>query len=164
LGPRAAWRLEYLGFAQVFDYTAGKADWLAAGLPGAGQFATTPHIGDLARWDVPTCSLADRIGDANERARASGWETCVVVNAERVVLGLLGKRALDADPATPVEQIMDPSPSTFRPNVSLEEMAHYVREHDLTRVWITTWEGTLVGLLERATPEYHLTVGKVAPR
>ena len=65
------------------------------------------------------------------------------------MLGLLGKRALQANPATPVEQVMDPGPSTFRPNVSLEEMADYLREHQLTRAWVTTSDGKLVGLLER---------------
>ena len=33
MSPRAAWRLESLGFARVYDYVAGKADWMAAGLP-----------------------------------------------------------------------------------------------------------------------------------
>ncbi|MDP9404293.1 MAG: rhodanese-like domain-containing protein [Actinomycetota bacterium] len=33
MSPRAAWRLEHLGFAQVYDYVAGKVDWMAAGLP-----------------------------------------------------------------------------------------------------------------------------------
>ena len=76
------------------------------------------------------------------------------------MLGLLGKQALDADPATPVEQIMDPGPSTFRPNVSLEEMAHYMQEHQLTRAWVTTSDGKLVGLLERDVLEHHLTTGR----
>ena len=32
MSPRAAWRLESLGFSHVYDYVAGKIDWLAAGL------------------------------------------------------------------------------------------------------------------------------------
>jgi hypothetical protein len=35
----AAWRLESLGFAQVYRYTPGKADWLANELPVEGQQA-----------------------------------------------------------------------------------------------------------------------------
>lgn len=31
--PRAAAKLEELGFTRVFDYEAGKEDWRAAGLP-----------------------------------------------------------------------------------------------------------------------------------
>jgi Mg/Co/Ni transporter MgtE len=105
---------------------------------------------------VATCGPADRVGDACERARATGWEACVVVNEARVMLGLLGKRALEVDPTTPVEQAMDPGPSTFRPNVSLEEMGDYLREHQLTRAWVTTSDGKLVGLLERDLLEQRL--------
>jgi len=32
MSPRAASRLESLGFRDVYDYAAGKADWFAAGL------------------------------------------------------------------------------------------------------------------------------------
>src|SRR5438093_12548462 len=32
LSPRAAWRLEQLGFVDVADYAGGKMDWLARGL------------------------------------------------------------------------------------------------------------------------------------
>jgi hypothetical protein len=41
MSPRAAWRLEASGFSPVYDYTAGKADWLAADLPfeGTAQLA-----------------------------------------------------------------------------------------------------------------------------
>ena len=41
MSPRAAWRLEAAGFGPVYDYVAGKADWLAAHLPfvGTGQLA-----------------------------------------------------------------------------------------------------------------------------
>ena len=33
MSPRAAWRLEGLGFERVYDYVPGKADWFASGLP-----------------------------------------------------------------------------------------------------------------------------------
>src|SRR5712691_518454 len=33
MSPRAAWRLERLGFTPVYDYALGKVDWMAAGLP-----------------------------------------------------------------------------------------------------------------------------------
>src|SRR5690348_9140736 len=41
MSPRAAWRLEAAGFGPVYDYAAGKADWLAADLPfeGSAQLA-----------------------------------------------------------------------------------------------------------------------------
>ncbi len=48
MSPRAAWRLETLGFAQVFDYADDKLDWMAAGLSTEGTNATKPRAGDVA--------------------------------------------------------------------------------------------------------------------
>ena len=87
MSPRAAWRLESLGFTQVYDYAAGEADWFANGLPREGRDASIPRVGDVADREVPTCQLDDHIGDVRERVRATGWDTCLVVNDERVVLG-----------------------------------------------------------------------------
>jgi 3-mercaptopyruvate sulfurtransferase SseA len=87
MSPRAAWRLESLGFTEVYDYAAGKEDWLAWGLPREGRTAQVPTVGEVARRDVPTCGLADRVADAKARAQAAGYDACVVVNARRVVLG-----------------------------------------------------------------------------
>ncbi len=80
MSPRAAWRLESLGFGQVYDYTAGKLDWMAAGLPTAGTNAGRPQAGDLARKDPPTCGLNERLGEVRDRVRARGWDVAVVVN------------------------------------------------------------------------------------
>ena len=42
MSPRAAWRLDSLGFQQVYDYVAGEADWFASGLPREGRDAAIP--------------------------------------------------------------------------------------------------------------------------
>jgi rhodanese-related sulfurtransferase len=149
LSPRAAWRLEAMGFQQVYDYENGKVDWMAAGLPTEGTNANKPRAGDVARRDVPTSGLDERLGDVEKRVRAAGWDACVVVNPERVVLGLLRARELEADPDLRIEQAMRPGPSTFRPYVSIEEMAKFMTEHDLENSPITTADGRLVGLLIR---------------
>ena len=39
LSARAAWRLESMGFQEVYRYTPGKADWLAAGWETQGTQA-----------------------------------------------------------------------------------------------------------------------------
>src|SRR6266540_3336835 len=78
-----------MGFGQVYDYTAGKLDWLAAGLATEGSNALRPRAGDVARREVPTCGLDQRLGEVAQRVGAAGWDACVVVNHERVVLGLL---------------------------------------------------------------------------
>jgi Mg/Co/Ni transporter MgtE len=73
----------------------------------------------------------------------------VVVNEQRIVLGLLCERQLQADPDARVEDIMECGPSTFRPSVPLDEMREYFRTHDLESAPITTPDGILLGLLRR---------------
>jgi Mg/Co/Ni transporter MgtE len=128
---------------------AGELDWLAAGLPTEGRNAELPRAGDVARPDVPTCRLDEPIGQVRERVRAAGWDACVVVNEERVVLGLLRTGELELGRDEPVEQVMRPGPSTFRPHVPIEELAHHLIHHDVPSSPVTTSDGRLVGLLRR---------------
>jgi CBS domain-containing protein len=138
-----------MGFTQVHDYVAGKLDWLAAGGPIEGTGATQPRAAGVARADVPTCGLDERLGAVRERVKAAGWDACVVVNSERVVLGLLRAEELDGDPGSRIEQAMRPGPSTFRPHVPIAELAHFLVDHDVPNAPITTSDGRLVGLLRR---------------
>jgi Mg/Co/Ni transporter MgtE len=136
-----------MGFTEVSDYVGGKLDWMAAGLPTEGTNAQRPRAGAVARGDAPTCRLDETLGPVRERVRAAGWKACVVVNGERVVLGLLREEELEGDPDQRIEQAMRPGPSTFRPFVLAEELAHYMAEHELPNAPITTSDGRLVGLL-----------------
>jgi CBS domain-containing protein len=103
----------------------------------------------VARKDVPTCSLDERIEEARERARTGSWDACVVVNDERIVLGLLREKELGTGSEEPVELVMRPGPSTFRPHVGIVAMAQYMIDHDVPNAPITTSDGRLVGLLLR---------------
>ena len=153
MSARAAWRLESLGFSQVFRYTAGKMDWLARGLPREGKSATMVHAGDLARQDVPTCQLTERIGVVRDRVQAVGWDTCVVVNDERAVLGLLRGEELDANPEHVVEAVMQCGPRAYRANVLPQDTMDFMRKHKLDNVLVTSPDGQLIGLLKRADAE-----------
>jgi CBS domain-containing protein len=147
MSPRAAWRLETLGFTQVFDYADGKLDWMAAGLSTEGTNAAKPRSGDLARNDTPTCRLNDRLAEVRDRVRGLGWDAVVVVNDERIVLGLLRSKELDSEGDQLIEQVMRPGPSTFRPFTPIAEMTKFLQEHKLDSSPITTSDGRLVGLL-----------------
>jgi Mg/Co/Ni transporter MgtE len=128
---------------------AGELDWLAAGLPTEGRNASRPRAGEVARRDVPTCRLDESIGEVRARVRAAGWDACVVVNDERVVLGLLRAKELRRGQDESIERVMRPGPSTFRPHVPIEELAHHMIHHDLPTSPVTTSDGRLVGLLRR---------------
>jgi Mg/Co/Ni transporter MgtE len=139
----------------VIDYVPGKTAWYEENQPREGKSVDEIWIGDVAGSDVPTCRLTETIGDI--RRRTAGWETCVVVDPERVVLGLLRKKELDADPQTRAEQVMRPGPKTFRPNVTLQELLKSMRDHEIqTNSLVTTGGGRLLGVISRADAEATL--------
>jgi hypothetical protein len=106
MSPRAAWRLESIGFAKVYDYVAGKAEWGSFGLPLAGTRGSETRVGAHVRSDVTTCRLDEQLADVGTRVRAAGSDTCLVVNDEDVVLGRLGRAALAGGDDVSVEQAM----------------------------------------------------------
>lgn len=122
---------------------------MGAGLPTEGTNTQRPRLVDVVRRDVPTCSLGERLGDVRDRATAAGWDACVVVSQERVVLGLLRADELQADPELLVERAMRPGPSTYRPFVSVAEMRSTMIERNLESSPVTTSDGKLVGLVRK---------------
>jgi rhodanese-related sulfurtransferase len=150
LSPRAARRLELLGFTDVYDYMVGKAAWLADGLPFEGERGPGTRIGSIARDDVPTVHARATLADA---AKAFGEDNtegiAVVVDDDRVVMGVLRREALGLDPQSLVLDAAQPGPSTFRPSLPIEEMADHFRRHDLARALVTTLEGRWIGMVRR---------------
>ena len=153
MSPRAAWRLESLGFEQVYDYEAGKADWGSAGLALEGESPSEKRVGGYVRTDVPTCRLDERLRDVQKRVDKSEWGWCFVVNEERVVLGRLGRAALRSNDDVSVEEAMTPGPSTIRPSARLEAIVERMRRQNLTSLPVTTSDGRLVGVLLRERAE-----------
>ena len=125
----------------MYDYTAGKSDWMAAGLPTEGEAAGRPTAATVARRDVPMCHLEESLRDVRERVRAAGWDTCVVVNEERIVMGLLRAEQLGREEDLTAESAMRPGPSTFRPHVPIAEMAEVMAQHALPNAPVTTLTG-----------------------
>lgn len=148
MSPRAACRLDQLGY-DVADYAAGKADWAAADLPLEPGEDGPSTIGEICRRDVPTCDVDDRIGDVAAAVSGSGFDTCLVVAADRCVVGRLFRSELRGDPQVRAGDVMRPGPSTFRPSVPIPEMLAYMRNHELRTAPVTTGDGSLVGLLLR---------------
>jgi predicted transcriptional regulator len=128
---------------------------MGAGLPTEGTNTQRPRLVDVVRRDVPTCSLGERLGDVRDRVTAAGWDACVVVSPQRVVLGLLRASELEADPALLVERVMRPGPSTYRPFVSVAEMRRTMIERNLENSPVTTSDGKLVGLVRKQDVGIH---------
>ena len=147
MSPRAASRLESIGFERGYDYVAGKADWGSAGLPLEGAEGRETRAGAHLRTDVPTCRLDDRLREVCERLDESGWDTCFVVDEQSVVLGRLGRRVIRGREDVTAEQAMTPGPSTIRPSARLDAIIERMRRQNLTNLPVTTSDGRLLGLL-----------------
>ena len=148
-------RLESLGFSQVYRYVPGKLDWFAYGFPMQGEFAALPKAGDVLRPDVPTCRLTDRVGEVHQHCQSAGWKVCLVVNELKVVLGRL-RRKPGVAPNTPVEDVMENGPSTFRPDVFLATLVKRMQDKKVGSVVITNSDGVLMGILYRKDAEQRL--------
>ncbi len=105
------------------------------------------------RAEVPTCHLEENLDEVRRRVREAGWDTCFVVDDDRVVLGRLGRTAIQRDTNGSVEEAMSAGPSTIRPSARIEAIVERMREKNLTSLPVTTSDGRLVGLLSREDAE-----------
>ena len=78
LSPRAACRLDTLGFEHVYDDMPSKVDWMARGLPLDGTKASEPRTIDYARHDVITCRLTEPIRQVAPRIADSPYGFALV--------------------------------------------------------------------------------------
>jgi CBS domain-containing protein len=82
--------------------------------------------------------------------REAGESWAVVVNEERVVLGLLREKHLSGEPSATVQDVMQAGPTTFRPDAEVEAVAERMARRRVDRVLVTNSDGRLVGSLYRA--------------
>jgi hypothetical protein len=136
---------------EVYRYTAGKLDWLAADLPVEGAKAGAPRIARWAHTDVPTCGLDDSIDLVQRRARAGGWDIAVVLNAARVVLGVWQDDNSAPPAGVTAAAVMRPAPVTVRPHLPPDDVPEAARKQD--GFLVTTSDGVLIGLVRSADLE-----------
>ena len=138
LSPRAAWRLERFGF-DVYDYAAGKVDWLAAGLPTTGAEAPPRRAIDVADRDPATCEPDSAVADLPSHS-----DVVVVLNKDGIVLGRVRLPVEGAAGAT-VGEVMEPGPGTVRAHEPLDDLLDRMGRRHVTQVIVTTPEGRLLG-------------------
>jgi CBS domain-containing protein len=150
MSSRAACRLEQLGLPDVYDFAAGKAAWMAAGLPIEGSRAGD-RAGQIAHLDVPVCGVHDTLRDVPEDARE--WGVCVVRDANGCVLGAVPVGKLALGPATVVADVMERAPATIRPSMPRDELRSRFTRSGESHFIVTTLAGRLVGLVTREDVE-----------
>lgn len=145
MSPRAAWRLERLGFSEVYDYVAGKVDWMATGLPTV-RAEPTSRVIDAVSNDFPTCRQDDDAEAVLQQLRSSGSSYAVVVNNERIILGKVRLKALE-EADGPVEEVMEPGPATVRAHDDLQSTLDRIRRRKVSELLVSTPDGRLIGAI-----------------
>jgi CBS domain-containing protein len=149
MSPRAACRLATLGY-DVYDYAAGKVDWIAHGLPIEGTAAERRTALSLARDDVAVCALDDHATDVARQIDASPYGFALVLSTEEVVLGRVRRSRLNGgDSGAHAEAVMEPGPSTIRPHLTVEELVARLGRSDVRTLIVTDPEGKLLGVVRR---------------
>lgn len=148
MAPRAAARLETFGFDKVYEYKAGKQDWLAAGCPSEGRRAGEPTIAAVVRRDVPRFGLNDRAGTIRDSLESGGWEWAAIVNRDGLLLGRVRLRDIRAADVS-ASSLMEEGPSTYRPNVELDELLQRMHDRHFDAAFVTDPDGRLWGLVSR---------------
>ena len=146
MSPRAAWRLEVLGFAQVFDYLTGKVDWRAAGLPTRGT-GVRGRVLQVIEVGVPTCRPNGPIREAVDHAIQQGWDMSIAINQDRIVQGRVRLARLGPHPEGTVADHMDPGPATIRADADLMEMRQRMTDRHVSSLIVSTPEGRLLGAI-----------------
>jgi CBS domain-containing protein len=103
----------------------------------------------VARTDAANCRLTDPAEDIGERIAQSPYPFALVLSDSGVLLGRVAKSDLKSGAEGPVEQVMDPGPSTVRPHKTAESIAHDLSERNLRWAIVTSPEGELIGVASR---------------
>lgn len=148
MSPRAAWRLEQLGFGDVYDYVPGKMDWIAFDLPYEGEAVL---VGSAVDRDVPTCRLDDQVG--------SLAVPCIVVGGGGVVMGMIDDHARAEHPDATAGAAMRFGVTTVRPSEDLAALVGRMEARGVETIVVTRQDGFLVGLLRRSEAAHHLHGG-----
>ena len=143
MSPRAAWRLERLGF-DVSDYAAGKVDWIAAGLPTVRQAPAPPRAIQAADPNPPTCAPETPVSALPDAS-------VLVLNDHSIVLGHVPAGARSGLHKT-AEEIMEPGPTTVRAHEPLDELLTRMTRRHVQEIVVTTPEGRLLGVVRRPRP------------
>jgi CBS domain-containing protein len=107
--------------------------------------------------DAPTCRLDDPVTTALLAMAAGGWSWCAVLNSEGIVLGRLRRTDAETAPTRAVAvDVMEEGPSTYRPDVPLEELVEAMKSGSFELAIVSDPDGRWRGLVSRQDAEAKL--------
>jgi CBS domain-containing protein len=148
MSPRAAWQLEAMGFSDVYDFGGGKIEWIVHGLPTEGAGPHYAVVGEVADRDaVIACPAATGVEETAAQLESIPHDYCVVVNDRDIVLGRVRKKNVSGQAGVPVEEVMEPGPTTVRPSESAKGLLERMAKRGVPAVIVTTNKGRLLGVV-----------------
>jgi CBS-domain-containing membrane protein len=123
---------------------------MARGLALEGERVAEKRALDYADDQVVTCGPGDRVGPLAGPVAQSPYGFALVTAEDRILLGRLRQAALQGDPDARAEDVMEPGPSTNRPNTSPAELLEKLERADLRTAILTDPDGRLMGVVRRS--------------
>ena len=128
---------------------------MAYGLPAEGEDG--PFLGEFLS-EVPTCDVGQTVGTARQLLERTEDEEVIVVAGDRMAVGKVDAKVLGGhDDDAGLLDVMDPVPSTYRPSVSLAEIA----EDGGGRRLVSTPDGRLLGVTTIDAQDHDHEQGEV---
>jgi CBS-domain-containing membrane protein len=93
--------------------------------------------------------LEDPVKQVGERVEASPYSFALVTAADGTIFGRLRRSALEGEPEATAESVMEPGPSTVRPDTAVKELLERLDKQGLRTAIVTTPEGRLIGVVLR---------------
>jgi hypothetical protein len=163
MSPRAAWRLEALGFERVYDFAGGRTEWIERGLPTTGDGPFLVLVGQVVR-PATTCRPETRAGVLRRDLTPGPDSICAVLNDQGIVMGRIRWDDLPDDDEDPAETFMRLGPATVRPSEELAPLLERMREAKVTTILVATAEGRYVGAVNRDDGEAFIRERQAGPR
>ena len=112
----------------------------------------------MLRDGVVTCGLTDQVGQVYERVKTSPFRFALVVAGTGCLLGRLRASSLEqCDAGSTAEEVMEPGPSTVRPDNELSRLVKRLHERELMFATVTDPDGRLLGVVRRSEAESYLS-------
>lgn len=128
---------------------AGKMDWLAFALPVEKKDHGVTMVIERLQREFPIARPSEPVGGVRLRMEQAGLAICPVLDHDGVLVGALDHLNGKFDPATPVENVMDPGPATVRPSVSVGNAVKQLDKLNADELLVTSSDGKLLGLFRR---------------
>jgi CBS domain-containing protein len=116
-------------------------------LPRDGEKAVDRRAVDFVRTDAVTCGRHEPIAAVRQRVDGSPYGFAFVISDGGVLLGRLRRPVLEGESDRRAEEVMEPGPSTVRPDTPAAELHERLESRKLRTAVLSDPDGMLLGIV-----------------